>query len=166
MTLPPGHEPDWRPPATTTYRPRLGMWLLYAFFGLIGVFLVFVAFYENRTPRVRLVAILGAAGMELLLADLGLGRVQLDQQSVRIRGLFANAEFTYHEVKSPPETLGDFPQKPILLQRLSDGRVVKFPIWLGAPERREIVGKIEAHRKKLLHDSAPSGQGIDQGPSA
>jgi hypothetical protein len=150
MTPPQGS--GQKPPETTVYRPGLGRWLGYWLILAVAGFLVWVSFYEDRTAQDRLLCLVAAVGPVLLLLDLGVARVELDHRSVRIRGLgllHKSAEFTYREVESPPEAVVPTPlaAKPILQQRLANGRLVKFPVWLGAQERREIIGKIEAHRK-------------------
>lgn len=142
-------EPERGRGALTVFRPGLGMWLLYAFFLLAGAFIMFVAVYERHPLGPRLMAFLGTAGMAVVFADLGVARVELDDLSVRIRGILKNHTYAYTEAEGPPEELAPFYRKPALRQRLAGGRVIIFPIWLGARARHHIIRRVQTQIERI-----------------
>lgn len=121
------------------------MWLFHGLLMLTACFLLFVSFYEVHTAKQRLVCLLPVAMLAVALADLGVARVEIDHRSVRIRGILQNDSFTWSEIESPPEDYAVTPfSRPLLQQRLAGGRIVRFPFWVGAKERRLITHRIQA----------------------
>jgi len=144
----PQQEPGPRHGATTVFRPQLGIWLAYGFLCLAGCFLVFVSFYEVHPLWHRLVAIAPVAMLLVSLVDLRVARVEIDDRAVHIRGILEKGSFTYSEVDKPPEDYAQSLGRPFLGQRLSSGRIVRFPVWLAAKQRRQIARRIQMHLER------------------
>jgi hypothetical protein len=141
------------------YRPGFGAWLAYSLLLAITLFLAFVSFYETHTDRDRWISLVAVAGPVLLLLDLGVARIEIGHHSVRIHGLLQTKsdEFTYREMERPPELVVPAPlAAPVLQLRLANGRVVKFPVWLGAGRQRLILRRIEAEHQRIAALAEPT----------
>jgi hypothetical protein len=155
----PAQEADQRLHEILVYRPGFGAWLAYSLLLAIALFLAFVSFYETQTDRDHWICLAAVVGPALLLLDLGVARIEIGHHSVRIHGLLQtkSAELTYREMETPPERVAPAPlARPVLQQRLANGRVVKFPVWLGAGRQRQILRRIEAEHQGIAALAEPT----------
>lgn len=119
------------------YRPSRSVWIVYLAVGAIALGATGAAFALRAEPWVRLGFALFVGAYVVGLVELVIGRLVVDDESVRVRGLRGRKVYDWARIR---EARID----GILAIRLDDGRWVSMPDWLGRGDTlsaRKQIGK-------------------------